>query len=62
MTTPLEAALGYAAFCGVLPCSARKLPIKIEGIFEHGFASATNDPLVIRTAWAKYAARSPAWG
>jgi Bifunctional DNA primase/polymerase, N-terminal len=57
MTTPIEAtALAYAAFCGVLPCSARKLPIKIEGIFEHGFASATNDPLVIRTAWAKYAA------
>ena len=41
MTTPLEAALGYAAFCGVLPCTARKTPIKIEGLFEHGFASAT---------------------
>jgi hypothetical protein len=56
MTTPLEAALGYAAFCGVFPCTAKKMPIKIEGLFEHGFASATSDPVVIRTAWATYTA------
>jgi hypothetical protein len=56
MTTPLEAALDYAAFCGVLPCTARKVPIKIEGLFDHGFASATTDAAVIKTAWTKYKA------
>ena len=56
MTTPLEAALGYAAFCGVLPCTAKKIPIKIEGVFDHGFASATTDAAVIKAAWARYKA------
>jgi hypothetical protein len=56
MTTPLEAALGYAAFCGVFPCTAKKMPIKIEGLFEHGFASATTDAAVIAKAWTKYTA------
>jgi bifunctional DNA primase/polymerase-like protein len=58
MTTPLEAALGYAAFDGysVFPCTAKKIPIKIEGLFERGFASATRDATVIKTAWATYAA------
>ena len=56
MTTPLEAALGYAAFCGVFPCTAKKTPIKIEGLFEHGFASATTDAAVITKAWTKYMA------
>jgi hypothetical protein len=56
MTTPLEAALGYAAFCGVFPCSARKVPIRVEGLFEHGFASATTDAAVITTTWTKYKA------
>src|SRR3984885_11624939 len=56
MTTPLEAALGYAAFCGVLPCTAKKIPIKIEGVFDHGFASATTDAAVIKAAWATYKA------
>jgi Bifunctional DNA primase/polymerase, N-terminal len=56
VTTPLEAALAYAAFCGVFPCTAKKMPIKIDGLFEHGFASATSDPVVIRTAWATYKA------
>ena len=56
MTTPLEAALGYAEFCGVFPCTAKKTPIKIEGLFEHGFASATTDAAIIRTAWATYRA------
>jgi hypothetical protein len=56
MTTPLEAALGYAAFCEVLPCTARKVPIKIEGLFERGFASATRDPTVITKAWTIYKA------
>ena len=56
MTTPLEAALGYAAFCGVFPCTAKKMPIKIEGLFEHGFASATTDAAVITKAWTKYKA------
>ena len=54
MTTPLEAALGYAAFCGVFPCTAKKMPIKIEGLFEHGFRSATRDPAVISTALTIY--------
>ena len=56
MTTPLEAALDYAAFCGVLPCTARKTPIRVEGLFEHGFASATTDAAVITTTWTKYKA------
>ena len=56
MTTPLEAALDYASYCGVFPCTAMKTPIKIEGLFEHGFASATTDAAVIRTAWATYRA------
>jgi Bifunctional DNA primase/polymerase, N-terminal/Protein of unknown function (DUF3987) len=56
MTTPLETALGYAAFCGVFPCTAKKMPIKIEGLFEHGFASATRDPTVITKAWTTYKA------
>jgi hypothetical protein len=56
MTTPLEAALGYAAFCGVFPCTAKKTPIKIEGLFEHGFASATTDAAVITETWTKYKA------
>lgn len=56
MTTPLEAALGYAAFCGVFPCTAKKMPIKIEGLFEHGFASATTDAAVITETWTKYKA------
>ena len=56
MTTPLEAALGYAAFCGVFPCTAKKMPIKIEGLFEHGFASATTDAAVITKTWTKYKA------
>jgi hypothetical protein len=56
MKTPLEAALDYAAFCGVLPCTARKAPIKIEGLFEHGFASATIDAAVITKAWTQYKA------
>ena len=56
MTTPLEAALGYAAFCGVFPCTAKKTPIKIEGLFEHGFASATTDAAVITKTWTKYKA------
>jgi hypothetical protein len=58
MTTPLEAALGYAAIDGysVFPCTAKKIPIKIEGLFERGFASATRDATVIKTAWATYAA------
>ena len=56
MTTPLEAALGYAAFCGVLPYTARKAPIKIEGFFEHGVASATTDAAVITATWTKYKA------
>ena len=71
MTTPLEAALGYAAFCGVFPCTAKKTPIKIEGLFEHGFASATTDAAVITKAWttiqgrrhrARAAARGPGGG
>ena len=56
MTTPLEAALGYAAFCGVFPCTAKKMPIKIEGLFEHGFASATTDAAVITKTWTNYKA------
>jgi hypothetical protein len=56
MTTPLEAALDYSAFCGVLPCTARKAPINIEGLFERGFASATRDPTVITKAWTTYKA------
>jgi hypothetical protein len=56
MTTPLEAALGYATFCGVFPCTAKKIPIKIDGLFEHGFASATTDAAVITEASAKYRA------
>jgi Bifunctional DNA primase/polymerase, N-terminal len=56
VTTPLEAALGYAAFCGVLPCTARKVPIKIEGVFEHGVASATTDAAVITKVWTEYKA------
>jgi hypothetical protein len=56
MTTPLEAALGYAAFCGVFPCTAKKMPIKIEGLFEHGFESATTDAVVITETWTKYKA------
>ena len=56
MTTLLEAALGYAAFCGVLPCTARKAPIKIEGFFEHGVASATTDAAVITETWTNYKA------
>jgi hypothetical protein len=56
VTTPLEAALGYAAFCGVLPCTARKAPIKIEGFFEHGVASATTDAAVITKVWTEYRA------
>jgi Protein of unknown function (DUF3987)/Bifunctional DNA primase/polymerase, N-terminal len=58
MTTPLEAALDYAALdgYGVFPCSAKKTPIKIEGLFERGFASATRDPTVITTAWTTYKA------
>jgi uncharacterized protein DUF3987/bifunctional DNA primase/polymerase-like protein len=56
VTTPLEAALGYAAFCGVLPCTARKTPIKIEGFFEHGVASATTDAAVITKVWTEYKA------
>jgi hypothetical protein len=56
VTTPLEAALGYAAFCGVFPCTAKKMPIRIAGLFEHGFASATTDAAVITTTWTKYKA------
>ena len=58
MTTPLEAALTYAAFDGyrVLPCTAKKIPINIECLFEHGFASATTDTAVISKAWTKYKA------
>jgi hypothetical protein len=58
MTTPLEAALGYAALdgYGVFPCTAKKIPIKIEGLFDHGFASATTDADVITKAWTTYAA------
>jgi hypothetical protein len=56
MTTPLEAALAYAAFCGIFPCTARKTPIKIEGLFEHGFESATTDVAVITETWTKYKA------
>ena len=56
MITTLEAALGYAAFCGVLPCTARKAPIKIEGFFEHGVASATTDAAVITKVWTEYKA------
>ena len=58
MTTPLEAALGYAGLdgYGVFPCTAKKIPIKIEGLFDHGFASATTDADVIKTAWATYTA------
>ena len=56
MTTPLEAALGYAEFCGVFPCTAKKTPIKIEGLFEHGVASATTDAAIIRNAWTTYRA------
>jgi hypothetical protein len=56
--TPLEAAREYAAFdgYGVFPCTAKKTPIKIEGLFERGFASATRDPAVIAEAWTKYRA------
>jgi hypothetical protein len=53
-STPLEAALGYATFCGVFPCTAKKTPIKIEGLFEHGFECATTDAPVITEAWTKY--------
>jgi hypothetical protein len=56
MTTLLEAALDYSAFCGVLPCTARKSPINIEGLFERGFASATRDPTIITKAWTTYRA------
>ena len=51
MTTPLEAALDYAALdgYGVFPCTAKKIPIKIEGLFDRGFASATTDADVIKT-------------
>ncbi|HZZ22833.1 MAG TPA: DUF3987 domain-containing protein [Roseiarcus sp.] len=56
MTSPLEAALNYAAFCGVFPCSAKKMPIKVEGLFEHGFASATNDAAIITKTWTMYKA------
>jgi Bifunctional DNA primase/polymerase, N-terminal len=56
MTTPLAAALDYAAFCGVFPCTAKKTPIKIEGFFERGFASATTDAAVITKAWTTYKA------
>jgi hypothetical protein len=58
VTTPLEAALGYAAFdgYGVFPCTAKKVPIKIEGLFEHGVASATTDAAVITKAWTTYKA------
>jgi hypothetical protein len=56
MTTPLEAALGYAAFCGVFPCTAKKMPIKIDGLFEHGFGSATTDAAVITETWTIYKA------
>jgi len=54
MTTPLDAALAYAAFCEVFPCTAKKAPIKIDGLFEHGFASATTDAAVITETWTKY--------
>jgi hypothetical protein len=56
MTTPLAAALDYAAFCGVFPCTAKKTPINIEGFFERGFASATTDAAVITKAWTTYKA------
>src|ERR1700722_5545910 len=58
MTTPLEAALGYAALdgYGVFPCTAKKIPIKIEGLFDPGFASATTDAVAITKAWTTYAA------
>jgi hypothetical protein len=56
MTTPLAAALDYAAFCGVFPCTAKKTPIKIEGFFERGFASATTDAAAITKAWTTYKA------
>jgi hypothetical protein len=56
MTTPLEAALAYAGFCAVFPCTAKKMPIKVEGLFEHGFASATTDAAVITETWIKYKA------
>jgi hypothetical protein len=53
-STLLGTALGYAAFCGVFPCNARKTPIMIAGLFEHGFASATTDAAVITETWTKY--------
>jgi hypothetical protein len=56
MTTPLEAALDYAGFCGVFPCTAKKTPIRIGGVFEQGFVSATRDPTVITKAWTTYKA------
>ena len=56
MTTPLKAALDYAAFCAVLPCTARKAPINIDGLFERGFVSATCDPTFITKAWTQYKA------
>jgi hypothetical protein len=53
---PLAAALAYADFgYGVFPCTARdRAPLKIAGLFEHGFKSATLDPAVITTTWMKY--------
>jgi hypothetical protein len=56
MTTPLEAALDYAVFCGVFPCTAKKMPIKIDGVFEQGFLSATTDAAIITKAWTTYKA------
>jgi hypothetical protein len=55
---PLVAALEYAGFgYGVFPCVAKnRAPIRISGVFEHGFKSATLDAAVITATWTKYKA------
>jgi hypothetical protein len=50
----IDAALANTAIGGVFPCTAKKAPIKIEGLFDHGFRSATRDPAVIRSALTIY--------
>jgi hypothetical protein len=56
LPAPLAAALEYADFgYGVFPCVAKdRAPVKIAGLFEHGFKSATFDPALITATWTKY--------